>query len=456
MVCSPKHFDFVWFLKVFAGDFVVVQPSAIYVMRHWPEMRHELDRDKVDASTYYFKHNGDVIYGPDDPTFNDPQHTAERPADFPFVGPLQIRKKFYTMLLRQVARVGLKVDYGMRVESYFEDSEAGLGGVVIADGSTRTAHIVAAGDAAKSRSELLVAGEHMPTRPSGMSIYRCVYPRELTKEDETIRERWADDVTRKDYFIGPGMHINIFVSPEFMGIGVSPRDDFLLKGNETPIESWDPNVDPEEVLKTVQRVPHVDPVIHAVLRRTPKGSVIHWPLLWRNLYHEWTSKCGHVVQLGDAAHATLPASVSGATLALEDAVTLAACLQLSSYGGGPAGAPLGAKVYNLLRYQRVSCTQKMAFVNSQLLNARTTNWDAIKKDPKRVRLRFPTWVFRHDPEAYAYEKYGQAFAHLVNGTEFVNTNFPPGHKFVPWTIEQIEDDVKNGKRVEDFLDGDWL
>jgi 2-polyprenyl-6-methoxyphenol hydroxylase-like FAD-dependent oxidoreductase len=36
-----------------------------------------------------------------------------------------------------------------------------------------------------------------------------------------------------------------------------------------------------------------------------------------------------VVQIGDAAHSFLPASGNGATQAIEDAVTIASCLQLA-------------------------------------------------------------------------------------------------------------------------------
>ena len=234
---------------------------------------------------------------------------------------------------------------------------------------------------------------------------------------------------------------------------MTPRDEFLVEGSAKAKESWDPDVDPEEVVKLLHRLPGWHPAVEALVRATPRGALIHWPLLWRDLRKEWTSKGGRVVQVGDCAHSTIPASVAGGTLALEDAITLASCLQLSSYGGA-SGAPLGAKIYNLMRYQRVSCVQKMAFVNSQLLNA-TTDWADIMKDPKKVRLRFPKWVFRHDPEAYVYEKYGQAFAHLVTGTEYENTNFPPGHKFVPWTIEEIYKDIEAGKRIEQLLDGDW-
>ena len=96
------------------------------------------------------------------------------------------------MLLRQVARLGLKVDYGYRVDMYFEDEVCGLSGVVLQDSSVRVAHIVVAADAFKSRSELLVAGEFMPTRSSGMSVYRCAYPLALTCVDDAIEERWGN------------------------------------------------------------------------------------------------------------------------------------------------------------------------------------------------------------------------------------------------------------------------
>ncbi|KAJ5374609.1 FAD/NAD(P)-binding domain-containing protein [Penicillium concentricum] len=99
----------------------------------------------------------------------------------------------------------------------------------------------------------------------------------------------------------------------------------------------------------------------------PKRETVHWPLLWQNLRQGWTSKGGRVVQVGDAAHTTVPASISGGTLAIEDVVTLAACLQLACSGGAPGGAPLGARIYNILRYQRVSCVQKMSYVNSENL-----------------------------------------------------------------------------------------
>ncbi|KAI3318555.1 putative monooxygenase [Xylariaceae sp. AK1471] len=435
------------------GDLIVIQPSAISAFRHWPDMARELREDQLSGKTYYYKHDGELIYGPSDAAFNDPEFLDKR-KDWPHVEAFQIRKRFYRMLLRQVARVGFKIEYEQRVERYFEDEASRLGGVVLASGAVRVAHVVIAADAFKSRSELLIAGEFKSAKPSGVSVYRAAFPSQTAFKDEKIWKRWGNGRESHEFWLGQDLHLGIFASPDLLAFGVTPRDELLPPNSSTARESWDPDVDPEELVEVIRRVPGWDPAIEALVRHAPRGSLIHWPLMWRDLRPEWTSKGGHVVQVGDAAHATMPASVSGGTLALEDVITLASCLQLSSYGAGAVGAPLGTKVYNLLRYQRVSCTQKMSFVNSQLLNA-TTDWDAIRKSPKGIRLRYPKWVFQHDPEAYAYEKYGQAFAHLVSGLEFKNTNIPPGHNFVPWTIEEVHDDMTKGRRIEDLLEGDW-
>lgn len=431
-------------------------PSALSTFRHWPDMCHELEADRTDSVMYYCRHNGELILGPTSLAFNDPEYLAEREG-LPHVAPYQIRKKFYRMLLRQVARVGLKVDYEQRVERYFEYETAGVGGVITQNGSIRLAHMVVAADASRTRSELLIAGEHMPARSSGMSIYRTSFPTELAMRDEAFRNRFGETVAKgissHELWMGTGMHLGLYISPDFVAYGLTPRDSSLQEDGIEPIESWDPDVDPEEVVKVLRRFPDWDPAIESLILATPKGAVVHWPLLWRNLRREWTSKGGRVVQVGDAAHTTLPASASGGTLAIEDAVALAACLQLSCSSGGACGAPLGARIYNQIRYERVSCAQRMAFVNSENLGA--ADMDEAKKDPDKIRLRVPKWLFRHDPEAYAYEKYGQAFAHLVSGAKFQNTNIPPGHNVKPWTIEDIQEDIRAAKGAVESLDGAW-
>ncbi|KAF2133656.1 putative monooxygenase [Dothidotthia symphoricarpi CBS 119687] len=429
---------------VYSGDIIVMLPSAVSVIRHWPAMQRDMETEQVSASVSYEKHSGEHIYGPTVPSYNDPEHIASRRGKGPSVAPAQIRSKFYRMLLRQVAKLGFTIEYGKTVRDYFENEAAGTGGVVLQNGDVRMADVVVAADGLKSRSEMLISGKHTPTKSSGMSIYRTAYPKEIAMRDPTVEKRWGNRSPVWEYWLGPGMYIGVFVSEDIVSWGFTPLD---AQGGAT--ESWEPDADPESIVKELLKVPDWDPAILALVRTAPKGGVVHWPLLWRDLRRDWTSKGGHIVQVGDSAHSFIPTSGNGATQALEDAVTLATCLQLT----GRRSSATGTKIYNLLRYERVSCAQKMSFVNAQLKTE--TDWDTIWKDPLKVRTRFPKWIFSHDPEAYAYEKYGEAIAHLVDGAKFENTNLPPGHKFLPWTVAEVEEAMKTGRRVEDLLDGDW-
>jgi 2-polyprenyl-6-methoxyphenol hydroxylase-like FAD-dependent oxidoreductase len=147
--CWRKGHDVVGILERnqgpnYSGDLIIIQPSAMEVLRHWPQMCRDLEDDKVTAGTYYYRHNGELIVGPSEPSYNAPEHLVERASrtgGFPYCGAVQIRKKFYRMLLRQVARLGFRVDYGKRVDGYFEDEAAGLAGVIMTDTSVRTAHV---------------------------------------------------------------------------------------------------------------------------------------------------------------------------------------------------------------------------------------------------------------------------------------------------------------------------
>lgn len=93
-----------------------------------------------------------------------------------------------------MARLGLKADYGQRVEKYFEDGVAGVGGVVTQTGLIRVAHIVVAADANRTSSELLIAGEPMPSQSRGMSVYRTALPTELAMRHEAFKKRWGESM----------------------------------------------------------------------------------------------------------------------------------------------------------------------------------------------------------------------------------------------------------------------
>jgi 2-polyprenyl-6-methoxyphenol hydroxylase-like FAD-dependent oxidoreductase len=102
--------------------------------------------------------------------------------------------------------------------------------------------------------------------------------------------------------------------------------------------------------KALSAVSDWDPYVTELIKATPENTVLDWKLMWRNPQPQWTSPTGRVVQIGDAAHPFLPTSASGGTMAMEDAFSLAACLQVA--GRGDVG--LATRAHNHLRYVSAS------------------------------------------------------------------------------------------------------
>lgn len=169
--------------------------------------------------------------------------------------------------------------------------------------------------------------------------------------------------------------------------------------------------------------------------------------MWRDPQPKYVSPQGHVVQIGDAAHPFLPTSAAGAGMAIEDGATLASCLQLS----GMSNVPLAARVYNLFRYERVCCAQKVGFRNRETFHR--TNWDGVEKDPSSVSTFNGTWIAAHEVEKYVLDNYGNAANHILTGAPFRNTNAVPGYKFKPWTVRELLEASDKGQPIID--EGEW-
>jgi hypothetical protein len=199
--------------------------------------------------------------------------------------------------------------------------------------------------------------------------------------------------------------------------------------------------------------PQWAPVFKQLVACTPKNTIINFNLLWRNPQPTWTSPKSRVIQIGDAAHSFLPASGNGATQAIEDAISLATCLQL----GGKDHIPEAINAHIRFRFVRTACAQKIGFSNAELLQE--TKWDQVKLDPKKSVPKMPKWIWSHDPEVYAQENYAKSLESMKKGIphdadDTIPPNYPPGYKFEPWSIEQIIED-KNQGRETDLGPGDW-
>jgi 2-polyprenyl-6-methoxyphenol hydroxylase-like FAD-dependent oxidoreductase len=111
-------------------------------------------------------------------------------------------------------------------------------------------------------------------------------------------------------------------------------------------ESWSNKVSPEHVVNFLRdNYPGVPEYMYKLIRTAPQDAIIDWQLMWRDPQPNWTSPLGLVVQVGDSAHTFLPSSGNGAVQGIEDAISVATCLQL----GGNLKSGLWSKVHNRLR-----------------------------------------------------------------------------------------------------------
>ncbi|KAF1978935.1 hypothetical protein BU23DRAFT_563805 [Bimuria novae-zelandiae CBS 107.79] len=79
---------------------------------------------------------------------------------------------------------------------------------------------------------------------------------------------------------------------------------------------------------TSSTAPEWAPILKKLIALTPLDTIVNFELFWRNPQPKWNSPDARVVQIGDCAHSFLPSSENGATQAIEDAVSLASCLEL--------------------------------------------------------------------------------------------------------------------------------
>lgn len=112
------------------------------VFENWPQMAKDIEDEQYDAGVSYFQNNGQKIYGPDWPEFNDEECLEGRRG--PRVGFMQGRVRFFNMLLRQVERCGIRITWSQSVSEYYEDEAAGIGGVTLKSGEKMEADIVVA------------------------------------------------------------------------------------------------------------------------------------------------------------------------------------------------------------------------------------------------------------------------------------------------------------------------
>lgn len=136
-------------------------------------------------------HNGDLLAGPLDAlALMGPNVDLNK---MPKRMPAFTRPKFHAILLEQLTKIGIEIEFHKAVVDYHEDISRGRGGVVLKDGSKHEADLVVAADGFRTASHKLVCGELFPAKNSGHSSYRVAYPVENILDDPVVSERFKLD-----------------------------------------------------------------------------------------------------------------------------------------------------------------------------------------------------------------------------------------------------------------------
>lgn len=324
-----------------AGDLFWIGLSATRFLQHWPEMKEQWESNPLkETHMATFKHDGtqmvEAMRVAD--CFAKAGYDPKEPP-----GNFQQRPLVYKMLVTQAEKIGVKIEYGKRVVSYFEEDDKA--GVVTDEGERFVADVVIAADGVGSKSQALVGGE-VRAKPSGRAMWRASFDIAHLDQNQEVKDFFtlADNgrpMLRS--WLGPSTYALTFTLPEKV-VWVINHD---TTGTES--ENWNATVPNEEVIEGMNKAPGPAkwaPIFEDLVRCTPPNRTVNFGLLWRNPQPNWHSPGARVVKLGDAAHSFLPASTNGGTQAIEDAVSIASCLELA----GKNNIAQAVKTHTRLRY----------------------------------------------------------------------------------------------------------
>ncbi|OQD99261.1 hypothetical protein PENSOL_c007G06773 [Penicillium solitum] len=406
------------------GEMIVITTPALHTPKKWPGFMERARQEGVAPVLNMKKFDGTLI------------------GTFPIGDPKDLslaiyRSKLHNVLHEYVSQLGIPVEFSATAADFFEGEDHG--GVIMSDGRRLTADVVVAADGVGTKSWASVVGSKEAPISSGFILYRVTFPAAPALENPVIAKELEGFRDRAFLHAGPGAHVVTCKSENEICWMLTRRED----GGDDE-EDWAKTTSIDKALKAVEGW---EPFMTELIKATPNHTVLEWKLVWRNPQPRWASPGGRIVQIGDAAHPFLPTSASGGTMAMEDAYSLAACLQIA----GKNDVSLATKVHNHLRFERVSCAQKLGFKNRELFH--NTDWDAVAKNPEVMAKMVGNWLVHHDPAQYANENYAKCAEHLLRGAPFENTNSVPGYKYKPWTVRELLDASESGNPVHD--EGDW-
>ncbi|KAJ5341961.1 hypothetical protein N7541_011085 [Penicillium brevicompactum] len=361
----------------------------------------------------------------------------------PAQGYLFRRTGLLTKLYELAIRAGIDLRFGVNVMRYWEDADNA--GVYIGE-KRIVGDCVIAADGFYSAGRTAITNEDPVQQPIGAVMYRAIFDaQEIAHVPEAawlLKKAPKADILPSFY----GKDVMVMMGTAAKGRYVHWA--CTIRGEvQQASEAWMQPASVEPVLDCVRNWPAASK-LNAVLSRTPPGACFNHTMLAMPPLRTWVSDKGRMVVIGDAAHPFLPYAGQGANQAIEDAASVAICLERAGRGMylwlcgclRSSGAYFysfaksfssfrltGSDTYSWLRHKRVSLIQEGSVeAKDSFLKA---NWDSDDEAGSPSAYLHQSWVYNHDCVQHVVEEFQIAADAIRHGRKYIPTNVPVDGKY---------------------------
>ncbi|KAI1079802.1 salicylate hydroxylase [Whalleya microplaca] len=314
------------------------------------------------------------------------------------------RGAMHRIIYEYAERIGVEIRAGQKVVDYLDtDAERG---VVTEAGEKVLGDVVLACDGPRSlaRSKVL----HLPESRvnSGYAIFRAFF----TVSDEMRKNPYLSEFAKEDedttvFWVGPDMHGFIYTwnNGQDCAWVLTHLDDADIG------ESWSFPGKKEDVHKYLARA-GFPRVWTEVVNLTPEERLVDYKLVWRDPLQTWLSESKRCAVLGDAAHCHLPTSAQGACMAVEDAATVAICLEKAK-----GDVPLALQVFERIRFNRSHVIHQASISTRNIYHKNNWTKEMVDKNPSSLVMPLFDWIIDFDAQKTAEENYDRLAQDVKSG-----------------------------------------
>ncbi|OQO05913.1 hypothetical protein B0A48_10009 [Cryoendolithus antarcticus] len=269
------------------------------------------------------------------------------------------------------------------------DDHGAIPKLTIKGKESMTADLIIGADGIHSIIRKSIAKDADCVRDSGIDITRANVPEAAVRSDV----RTADFMNHISLWCGPSSSIAVMAVRADRVLGLDcchqrERNDSIVPGRRQDIERF------KKYYKDY------DPAIKLVLSHVTDANV--WGLKEARP-PTWIGESGRLILIGDAAHASLPWAGQGGGMAIEDAVSLSACLDRAE---AATQIPELLKIFEDIRRPRCNLVQEWSATKGE--RARLTSGPELEKRDSTFAsanawIKAEPWDKRHIDDLPAFE-----------------------------------------------------